>query len=334
LQESLLSLKDWRITLLATDINDRFLRKARAAVYGEWSFRGLPPEFKQRHFTRAKDGRFTLLPHIRDRVSFAPLNLVEDCFPSLATGAHAMDVIFCRNVLMYFTPEQAREVVGKLHRTLVDGGWLIVSQSEGSQQLFSSFRQATIAGAILYEKTSAAQGAQTPGCSVATSPVQSTADTPVAVPLPTAASVPAQQIATSHLQMTQALAVQAREHANQGRLEQALSCCDRWIATDALDPASRYLRAVILQEMGDPVRARQSLQHALYLQPDFVLAHFGLGNLARSRGSVAESNRHFANALALLRSYLPEDSLPQSDGLTAGRLEEILTSLIALELAG
>ena len=80
--------------------------------------------------------------------------------------------------------------------------------------------------------------------------------------------------------------------------------------------------------------ARQSLQHALYLQPDFVLAHFGLGNLARSRGSIAESNRHFANALSLLRSYLPEDPLPQSDGLTAGRLEEILTSLIALELAG
>jgi chemotaxis protein methyltransferase CheR len=235
---------------------------------------------------------------------------------------------------MYFTPAQAREVVAKLQRTLVDGGWLIVSQSEISHHLFSSFRQATLAGAIVYERTSAVQGAPAPNYAAPASPVQPILEAPVSVRSPPATNASMPQIAATRVQTTQALAEQARELANQGKLEEALGCCDRWIAADALDPGSRYLRAVILQEMGDPVRARQSLQHALYLQPDFVIAHFGLGNLARSRGSVAESNRHFANALALLRSYLPEDPLPQSDGLTAGRLEEILTSLIALELAG
>ncbi|UUZ74879.1 hypothetical protein LP414_22260 [Polaromonas sp. P1(28)-13] len=71
--------------------------------------------------------------------------------------------------------------------------------------------------------------------------------------------------------------------ANQGRLADALAWCERWIAADKLDPAGHYLRAIILQERGDPEQARFSLQRAVYLQADFVLAHFSLGHLARSR---------------------------------------------------
>jgi chemotaxis protein methyltransferase CheR len=136
---------------------------------------------------------------------------------------------------------------------------------------------------------------------------------------------------SSALDAVQALAAQTRALANQGQLQEALASCDRWIAADALDPASRYLRAVILQELGDPEQARRSLQQALYLHPDFVLAHFGLGNLARRVGKSTDAARHFANALALLEGRAPDDALPQSDGLTAGRLKEILKSLLVPE---
>jgi chemotaxis protein methyltransferase CheR len=86
---------------------------------------------------------------------------------------------------------------------------------------------------------------------------------------------------------------------------------------------------MILQEMGEREAARDSLRRAVYLQPDFALAHFALGNLARAEARTARANKHFANALHLLRSCPPDALLPESDGMSAGRLVEIVTTLLA-----
>jgi chemotaxis protein methyltransferase CheR len=116
LRRKLPDLECWQVTVLATDINARFLRRAEAGVYGPWSFRDVPEWLKAPHFHARPDGQFEVLPEIKRMVRFAPLNLAEDVYPSLMNDAHAMDVIFCRNVLMYFTPAQARRVVEKMHR--------------------------------------------------------------------------------------------------------------------------------------------------------------------------------------------------------------------------
>jgi chemotaxis protein methyltransferase CheR len=116
--------------------------------------------------------------------------------------------------------------------------------------------------------------------------------------------------------------------ANQGKLAEALTWCDRWIAADRLDAAGYYVRATVLLEHGNAAAARDSLQRAIYLHPDFVLAHFALGNLAR--GHAGEATRHFRNALSLLARHQPDAVLPESDGLTAGRLRETITTLTGL----
>ncbi|MEJ0098283.1 MAG: tetratricopeptide repeat protein [Pseudomonadota bacterium] len=125
----------------------------------------------------------------------------------------------------------------------------------------------------------------------------------------------------------------ARTLANQGKLEEALSCCERWIAAEPLDSGARYLRAMILEETGDTDEARRSLQQAIYLHPDFVLAHFALGNLARGARHMGEAHRHFDNTLALLNKLPATEPLPESDGLTAARLKEVVESLFVLENA-
>ena len=125
----------------------------------------------------------------------------------------------------------------------------------------------------------------------------------------------------------------ARALANQGKLAEALTWCDRWIAAEKLNAAGHYLRAVVLLEQGNPEQARRSLQRAIYLHPDFVLAHFSLGNLARRSGRNGEADKHFANALHLLARLQPDTPLPESDGLTAARLTETITALTSLEHA-
>ncbi len=77
--------------------------------------------------------------------------------------------------------------------------------------------------------------------------------------------------------------------------------------------------------------AVRSLRRSLFLDQDFVPAHFALGNLTRQQGKVRESARHFANALALLSRYRPDEVLPESEGMTAGRLSEIIATLTESE---
>jgi chemotaxis protein methyltransferase CheR len=360
--------EEWHITILATDLNEQFLCKAAAGVFGEWSFREAPAGFKERYFQRTGEGRYQILPEIKRRVKFAQLNLVEDIFPSLETDTNAMDIVFCRNVLMYLTPAQMRKVVGRLHRVLIDGGWLAVSPSEVSQALFSEFEMVSYSDVILYRKNHIHARSEQPGVKAsglpeafATPPAETPNAEPAASPIfrteeivarPSSRTEHALNLAkqfyeegrfaeaSESLLLTspppesvEEYELLARALANQGALQEAMDWCDRWLEVDRLDATGHYLRAVVLQELGRRDEARQALQRAIYLQPELVLAHFALGNLARAAGLAAEANRHFTNALSLLRRCPADEPLPESDGLTAGRLEEIINSLLAMEAA-
>ena len=94
-----------------------------------------------------------------------------------------------------------------------------------------------------------------------------------------------------------------------------------------------YLLASILLEQGDLERAASALQRSLYLDPDFVLAHFALGNLMLRSGKPSESNRCFENARTLLARYGQDEVLPESSEITAGRLAAILGAIHRTETA-
>ncbi|MBI4199222.1 MAG: chemotaxis protein CheR, partial [Chloroflexi bacterium] len=126
---------DWALTILATDINGEALEVARRGRYREWSFRGTPQGIRERYFHLRGAETFELDPRIRRMVTFAPLNLAEDGYPDVMTNTTAMDLILCRNVLMYFAREAQRATVARLQRALVPGGWLAVSPAEASADL-------------------------------------------------------------------------------------------------------------------------------------------------------------------------------------------------------
>lgn len=329
-------LKEWNITILATDFNPKFLRRAAQGVYGEWSFRDAPIWLRERYFTKCGEGRFEIHPRIRKMVTFSYLNFAEDVYPSLSNNTSAMDVILCRNVLMYFTAQRAKRVTGNFYRALVDGGWLIVSPAESSNSLLSPFTPFDFSGAVLYRKIvnaeSQSQVREHPA-------LQKFSETEVTPPLsfvapeePAAARIRAEKV--SHLPVLQSDECEApprmaRNCANQGRLSEALEWCEKAITADKMNPLHHYLRATILQEQGHHEIAIQSLMRALYLDPDFVLAHFSLGNLHQSQGRYREAQRYFGNVLLLLYKHPQDEILQETEGLTAGRMVEITTSLLA-----
>ena len=367
LKQLLHDLSDWNVTILATDINSRFLKKAVAASYRDWSFRETPVGIKDRYFKQHVDGSYELVPEIKNLVTFVQLNLVEDVFPSLVAETNAMDLIFCRNVLMYFSPAQARKVATNLYRALVDGGWLVVSPSETSQILFQQFLTVNFPGTIVYQRASNRFEHQQAPVLIDYSPADFNdssdafvAQTPITPVIPQEVVVSSSIIETEEIgeslfeialsfydrgeyaQVVETLLSATKERAviesktfslltralaDQGKLADALLWCDRWVETEKLNANACYLRAIILQELGHVDQSRLSLQRAVYIDPDLVLPHFALGNLALARGKLTEARKHYVNALSLLRQLPLHEVLPESDGLTAGRLIEIITAL-------
>jgi chemotaxis protein methyltransferase CheR len=122
----------------------------------------------------------------------------------------------------------------------------------------------------------------------------------------------------------QAMKYLAKAFANQGKLNEAMNWCEKAIVLDKLNPQFYHLRAAILEEQGHIDKALGELKRALYLDPNFVLAHFMLGNLTRKQGNIPESKKYFQNALSILRNHDREEILPESEGMNAGRLTELI----------
>ncbi len=348
MQQVLPDWSEWDVTILGTDINERALHKAAEGIYGQWSFRNAPPGFRETFFTQTAKGRYSIREEIRKRVRFARLNLAQDPWPTLVTGANAMDLILCRNVLMYFSSERANQVAQSLLTSLADEGWLSVSPSECSQTRFAQFTTVNLPDCILYRKRKDAaavidlQPSPAPEGDTHEVEVELSAEAQADIlergseSLPAALddlvreSAPEVGTATEANRTAALHASFARALANEGKLQEALDATDRWIAEDRTDPAAHYLQAMVHQELGHRDAARQCLQRVTYLQPDFVLAHFAMGNMALSEARPAEAKRHFTNALELLQRRPPEEPLPESDGTTAAALAEIISTLLAM----
>ena len=352
LRRTLPDWKEWNITILATDLNPAYLHKANLGVFGDWSFRDAPDWLKAGWFRENASGRWEILPDLKRMVTFSPLNLAEDTYPSLQNDTNAMDVILCRNVLMYFAPEAATGAIGKFHRALVEGGWLVVSPSEASHVFFPQYAVVHASGAILFRK---GENSPTPGLPspkdrglevfrrLEKPPNESVSRLEQAALYAEALSLYEQgryaeagerlrELGGGPAPEPRVAMLLARTLANTGQLREALAWGDRAVATDKLNPAAHYLRATILHEQGATGEAVHSLRRAIYLDQRFVLAHFDLGNLALKQGKPKEARRELENALRLLRDCRSEDLVPESEGLTAGRLAEIIESQMESEV--
>jgi chemotaxis protein methyltransferase CheR len=127
LRDAIPDLPRWDVRILALDMNRAMLAKAARGSYGAWSLRATPESIRDRYFTE-KGREFQLDPSIREMVQFEERNLALE-EPGF-WGAQSCDVVFCRNVLMYFTPEVMRRVVSDFARALVPGGMLFLGHAE------------------------------------------------------------------------------------------------------------------------------------------------------------------------------------------------------------
>lgn len=136
----------WRVRILATDVSRTVLAQARAGLYSQLEInRGLPPEFLKKYFVLEKENRWRIVPYLRCMVEFVHHRL-QDSPDRLGQ----FDLIFCRNVLIYFEPELKKRILEQLSFALCKEGLLCLGGSETTYGLTDRFELTHIGDATFY----------------------------------------------------------------------------------------------------------------------------------------------------------------------------------------
>jgi len=138
-----------QVDILASDVNVNVLQKARAGIYGPNSFRAVEESFRSRWFTEESAARYLLKPEVRNMVTFTRFNLFD-------MGRYALlsqfDVIFCRNVIIYFDLDSKVKVMDRFHDKLRNGGYLLLGHSESLISVTDKFRLVHLNTDLVYRK--------------------------------------------------------------------------------------------------------------------------------------------------------------------------------------
>jgi len=364
LKEHFPELNDWNVKILATDISPLAIQKALQGEYTDWSFREIEPAIKDKYFTPSKKN-WSIIPEIKKMVTFSYLNLSENSYPSIHTDTNDIDVVFCRNVMMYFTPQVINDVSARFHDSLNDNGWLITSQVELNDTYFSNFVRVNYCNGLFYQKTKKTD-------EVIIKPVVNNVRIlPVTIKKREAKKVVFEETvdrigkslldAKSHEKIyskeiepvelfvkghylqcidmclhfitlgkisNEIFSILVKSYANLGLMSEGEKVIDKIINTNRATPEMYYIYASLLNEQNELEQTEVNLKKAIYLNHKHVLSHLMLGNVYQTKGVMKMAIKHFETTMVLLEEYRDQEVIPQSEGITAGRIKELTEQLI------
>lgn len=287
------------VHVLGTDLNAASIAFARCGRYRPWSLRGLNPADPQlAGWLTVKGENVEVHEHVRRSVEFAASNLAADPYPI------GLDVIFCRNVLLYFHPDEAAAVLERFAASLQIGGLLFLGPCDPMPQ-GKSWRIEEYGGVhcfrrILAQATEEAVSWRAP------------------YPQP-AQTVPAERPSYGKLLEL------ARGFASQRAFSAAIAALEQVCQESALAAEAHILLSLVAEEAGDRELALGAARRACFLLPEDPAAHCFMAQNLLAVGELVQAARHFTIAAARLAA-LPfgTDTLPYGEGLTANQLKRII----------
>jgi chemotaxis protein methyltransferase CheR len=319
----------WSISILGTDINEAFLAAARDARFSHWALRSLSAEQCDAWFHREGE-RWVVRPEHRSRVRFQRGNLLDLLGPAPPLELVDFDLILCRNVLIYFHPQQVAEVAGALVRRLRPHGWLLVGHAEPNPE-FGRFADAvSLPGTVAYRPPGTVEPnaprpepwapLPEPAAELIIPPPLALKPSVLSPPRPPPAS-PAPISAESPPAAD--LADEVRRRADVGDFAGAELACRAALRIRPDDPTLHFYAGLVEQALGRPAAAEDALRRAVYLDRDFVLALYHLGLVRLARGRREEGRKAIAAAAQISGTLAADMRLREGAGLTAGDLREL-----------
>jgi chemotaxis protein methyltransferase CheR len=301
---------DWTIEIVGTDLNTKALDQARRGMYTARAVRNVEGRLLDKHF--ARDGKtFALSNSIKQRVTFEFGNLTQTPMPP--TGPQ--DVVFCKNVAIYFRTDVARKLIEGLRDTLASDGYLLLGHAESLWQMSDGFTLVEHERAFCYRKTEHTVKSTTyvPVSAfrrtVPTEPVRLKPDTTYkktqydaclasfrAGDWDAAESLLSALVESSPT-FVPALLLLGGLYVHRGRLEDAKAQAETVLKVSDLEARAHLLLGMIAARLQRHDDALQSLRRALYLDDSLALGHFWLGNLYRERGDVVRACHEYENVV-------------------------------------
>ncbi len=283
-----------RFTVDAVDISRRALERAKKAVYGPNSFRGQPLDFRDRYFTATPPG-YALAERVRQAVRFATGNILA---PDFRPGAGRFDVIFCRNLLIYFDRPTQAQAIRALGWILAPDGLLFVGHAESQVATAAGYTSANFPRAFAFRPTpilaTATATAKPPMLTRRVAPAAPSARVTVRAPH----RLPAHTVRVPPPPTPRAAGLDAaRALADQGKLDAAARLCEDHLRTHNADAPAWFLLGVVRDAAGDPRRAAECYAKTLYLEPDHqeaLLRHVLLVEQAGDTAIAARLRRRIA----------------------------------------
>ncbi len=146
--ECLKSLAGWNVEIVANDISEQVLQKARQGEYSGITLRNIKPELLARYFTKDGDS-YRVKPEVQALVKFSHMNLNDSRKISVVSN---MDAIFCRNVMIYFTEEVKKQLVRGFYNALRPGGYFYIGHAETLHGVSKAFKLVYFKNALVYQK--------------------------------------------------------------------------------------------------------------------------------------------------------------------------------------
>ena len=293
-----------RATILATDLSRPALARARAGRYRAWAVRAGADSPAMRFLVQT--GNEWCVPDaIKATVSFEPLNLVEDPFPS------DQRLITCRNVLIYLDQPAVAAVAQKFAAALAPDGWLFVAPSDPRLDPYAPLVATVTDRGVYYRRAD-----QLPLPLLAPMHRRPRASQPPPVvgfvPPLRVARAPSVAIPPAPKLDTRAARDRARALADRGNYRDARAVLAAATAAEPLDGELYFLEAVLFAS-DDIDAALRCLDRAIYLCPEAPVSYLFAARLRQSRGDSAGARRSYARALELLEALPPEARVLWSD---------------------
>lgn len=303
------ALSGWHWRIDATDVDEDALASARRAQFGERAVAHVPRPLLDSYFARAGDA-FELHAPVAERISYRVLNLIREPFP---VPAEPYDIIFLRNVLIYFRPESQRRVVAGVARALAPDGYLFLGPSETLWQLSDELEPLDLGDCFCYRHrtTAAAAPAATDTAARRRRPVPP----PAARPGPAPGAPPARRpVLREAVPERTGNAADGTERSSRDRLQAAAALlADNYpdeaaelvgevLRIDPSEPDAHAFDGFLHDLAGRPQQAIASYRAALFLEPGLFQVRTLLAESLRRLGWHDRAAKEYADVLALLQS--------------------------------
>lgn len=310
------SYENWYISILGTDVNRPALFSAQDAVYGQHDMGHLSKEYQSKYFVR--DGsNYILNDNVKKMVKFEYHNLAKD--PFTMEAMQNLDIIFCRNVTIYFDFETTRQVINNFADCLLPGGLLFLGHAETLWQISDKFESVQYPNTFLYKKSfhPAEEESIKPFIHLPSIDFESTILSAPITPqeqMPHIIEEEAEKVSEGYIR---AHLSNAYILADQGKYTDAVNTVAEVIKADNLSIEAYYLLGVILYRTDDLKEAQAQFRKVIYIDPDIIMAYFNLANIYLHQKEYSKASFEFQNVVKLLAKKEKEEKIRFHEDFTA-----------------